>query len=332
MATTKQDKTAELLKMADDGIKTFYKSDTFKDYLNVLGKFHQYSSRNVMLIMKQKPHASMVAGFKSWQKNFNRNVQKGEKGISIIAGRPFEKKIEDKKTGEIQKVSGVSFFPTSVFDVTQTKGDPMPKLATELQSDNKNFEQIVDALKQTTTAKVVFKDELISHPNANGLYKEFSNEIHVKNTLSQDQQIKTLVHEIAHSHLHKFDDGISSATKEIQAESVAYCICNKLGIDSSSYSFPYLATWIKGTESKDLMSQLETVRKEVNVLSTSLDKNLHDLNKENNVERPLPITEQIKQAKTSSVEKNSNEGKFQNLGISKGIATEKKKQNKSLEK
>lgn len=331
---TKQDKTAELLKKANEGIKTFHQSEPFKNYLKTMGKFHNYSARNIFLIMSQKPNATLVSGFKSWQKNFNRNVQKGEKGISIIAGRPFEKMVDDKVTGEPKKVSGVSFFPTTVFDVSQTKGDPLPTLTKELTGSNKDFKPIVDALSKSTTAKIFFKESIDDNPNVHGFFVPKTNEIHIKNTMSEDQQIKTLVHEIAHSHLHKLDDGISTADKEIQAESVAYCISDKLGIDSSDFSFPYLSAWIDRTETNDLMSQLETVRKEVNTMSDSLDKNLLDLSKENDVQRPLPITEQIKQAKSSSIEKNTNEGKFQNLGITKDVATEKKnnKQNKSLEK
>lgn len=152
------EKSQDLLRQAEEGIKEFLESDKYKHFLKTMSKFHQYSVNNTILIAMQKPDAEFVAGFKAWQNNFHRHVNKGETAIKIIEGRPYEKWIEKEIDGkkEKQKIEGFSFFPVSVFDVSQTSGEPLPKLTTELTADVNGYRDLYHAIKKSTPFNIGF--------------------------------------------------------------------------------------------------------------------------------------------------------------------------------
>ncbi|MCX3905396.1 ArdC-like ssDNA-binding domain-containing protein [Enterococcus faecium] len=244
----KNNKTAELLSQAEEGIKEVLSSDKYKNFLRVMSKFHNYSLNNTLLILMQNPNATHVAGYKTWKNSFNRQVNKGEKSIKIIGGRPYKRKVEEIKNGqkEEKEVEGISFFPVSVFDVSQTSGEPLPQLMNELSGEVKNYPELYVALKQSTNFSIEFAD---IQGGTKGYCSPLEKKIVLNNGMSQAQTIKTLIHEITHADLHapEFDKNSSirttKSTKEVEAESTAFVVCEHYGIDTKDYSFPYLAAW-----------------------------------------------------------------------------------------
>lgn len=283
----------ELSEKLKTDVKNLFDSEKFKSYLDCMAKFHNYSYRNVALIMDQKPDASYVAGFNSWHKNFERTVKKGEKGIRIFA--PCIKKIDvEKEIEELKEkiskaknsslsvpekkiniaeieaqlkfllsrkektIEDISYKAVTVFDISQTTGKPIPELATRLDGTIENFEDLKTALISSCPCKVEFSK---INSEANGFYSRSENKIVVDNELSEKQTIKTLVHEIAHQRLHSEHDDKKRSTKEVEAESVAYVVCKKLGIDTSDYSFGYIAGWANDKELRDMEASLASIQK-----------------------------------------------------------------------
>lgn len=271
-----QDKTKELLDNLENGIKDAMNSERYKAFLKIQSQFHSYSFNNQMLIYLQKPDATNVAGYKAWNK-FERHVMKGEKGISILAPSPYKykkeidkldpktnKPIKDHLTGEIKKetveMQRMSFRKTTVFDIKQTEGKELPSICNELEGNSINAESIIKAIKKTSEVPIV---EKIIESGAKGYYSRMENLIALNKGMSLDQTAKTLIHEYAHSQLHNTDAAISidRATKEVQAESVAYVVANRFGVDTSEYSFDYLASWSSGKELKELKESFNLIQK-----------------------------------------------------------------------
>ena len=281
----KTNKTAELLSQAEEGIKEVLSSDKYKNFLRVMSKFHNYSLNNTLLILMQNPNATHVAGYKTWKNSFNRQVNKGEKSIKIIGGRPYKRKVEEIKNGqkEEKEVEGISFFPVSVFDVSQTSGEPLPQLMNELSGEVKNYPEIYVALKQSTHFSIEFAD---IQGGTKGYCSPLEKKIVLNNGMSQAQTIKTLIHEITHADLHapEFDKNSSikttKSTKEVEAESTAFVVCEHYGIDTKDYSFPYLAAWSSDKELKELKNSFEVILKQADNLIQKIDKNLVELQKE----------------------------------------------------
>lgn len=282
MATTNRDeKMKEITDRLQAGLEELFNSEKYAEYLRVMSQFHHYSFNNILLIAMQKPDATLVAGYHAWEKKFNRHVMKGEKGIQIIAPAPFKEKQEQEKvdpeTGEVllredgqpetEEVTIVipRFKVSTVFDLSQTDGDPLPELGPgELTASVENYEVFMNAIRSVAPVPVRF-DEIRS--GAKGYYDNANKEIVIQNGMSEMQTMKTAVHETTHAILHDKDimqeQGIQKdqMTKEVEAESVAYVSLAHFELDTSDYSFPYIAGWSSGRDTKELKSSLDTIRK-----------------------------------------------------------------------
>lgn len=278
---TNEDRMKEITEQLEKGVEELFTSENYKTYLDTMSKFHTYSFNNTVLIAMQKPDASLVAGYDAWQKNFNRSVKKGEHGIRIIA--PVE--VKDRRTvGRIDPktkepvldengkqildevtVQSTRFRVTTVFDVSQTEGEPLPQIGVnELTGDVADFETFMKAIKEVSPVPIRMDD---IESGAKGYYSLDAKEIVIQKGMSEQQTMKTIIHETAHAILHDKDtmkaQGIEKdkLTKEVEAESVAYTVCQHFGIDTSDYSFGYIAGWSSSMEMKELKSSMDTIRK-----------------------------------------------------------------------
>jgi Antirestriction protein len=297
-----QKQVQELLKRAEDGARAVFESDNYRHYLSAMSKFHDYSFRNTLLIYLQKPEASHVAGYVAWQKNFNRQVQRGEKGIQIVGYAPKNIKQEQEKTNEqgevvlgadgrpetetvIHKIP--NYVPVYVYDVSQTEGEPLPTLVNELDGSVEAYQELMAALMEVSPFPIGIEE--ISG-GVNGYYSPAENRIAVRQGMSEAQTIKTTIHEITHADLHSpeadiiGDENKDRRTKEVEAESTAYVVCNHYGIDTSDYSFGYLAAWSASKELLELQNSLDTIQKQANELIDRIDNRLAELQKDRNIE------------------------------------------------
>lgn len=259
MSEKKEQMLNEVLNRLEDGVRQVYRSDEWKRYLSVMSKFHTYSCRNSLLIYLQKPDATHVAGYQVWKKEFGRQVRKGEKGIRILA--PVKIKQADAVSEKNEYV--ISGFRTAcVFDISQTWGDPVPlSLCQTLQGKVEDYPLFINALLLASPVQVRFEK---TAEGIRGLYRPLDEEIIISPGMPECQTVKTLLHEIAHALLHK--DNRSSAheervRREVEAESVAYAVSSCFGIDTSSYSFSYIAAWAEDQELKRLKESMETIRR-----------------------------------------------------------------------
>lgn len=255
----------EITEQLEQGVKGIFESGRYEEYLRCMSKFYHYSTNNCVLILMQKPEASLVAGYQSWQKNFGRQVRKGETGIKILAPCPHKvtKEVKDADGNtEEQEIKWTSFRAVTVFDVSQTDGKEIPELLNRLEGTVDGYKGIIDKLFEVSPVPVVFEK---INGSANGFYSFTEKKIAIREGISEQQTVKTLIHEIAHSILHDRENGeekdADRETKEVQAESVAYTVCNTLGLDTSEYSFGYIAGWSKGKEVKELTESMEVIRK-----------------------------------------------------------------------
>ena len=297
---TEKQKVQEITDKLEEGLKELFESEKYKTYLSTMSKFHNYSFNNTLLIAMQKPEATLVAGYKAWQKNFERHVNKGEKAIRILAPAPYKIKEErdklDPVTGEMMfdengmpqkeqvEVTIPAFRAVSVFDVSQTDGKPIPELeAQELLSTVEGYEDFVQALMNVAPVPIGFED---IPGDSKGYFHTEEKRIAVQENMSESQTLKTMVHEVAHSMLHNKEinrDDLMEApakdrnTKEVEAESVAYTVCQHFGIDTSDYSFGYIAGWSSGKDMKELKSSLGTIRKTASELITGIEGALREL-------------------------------------------------------
>ena len=297
---TEKQKVQEITDKLEEGLKELFESEKYKTYLSTMSKFHNYSFNNTLLIAMQRPEATLVAGYKAWQKNFERHVNKGEKAIRILAPAPYKIKEErdklDPVTGEMMfdengmsqkeqvEVTIPAFRAVYVFDVSQTDGKPIPELeAQELLSTVEGYEDFVQALMNVATVPIGFED---IPGDSKGYFHTEEKRIAVQENMSESQTLKTMVHEVAHSMLHNKEinrDDLMEApikdrnTKEVEAESVAYTVCQHFGIDTSDYSFGYIAGWSSGKDMKELKSSLDTIRKTASELITGIEGALREL-------------------------------------------------------
>lgn len=298
-----QQKIKEATEQLEAGIKEFFSSDKFQEYLNVMSRFHSYSYSNSVMIAMQKPDATLLAGFSGWQKNFDRHVKAGERGIRIFAPAPVKTKVEREKKDpdtklpvldengdpvmETVEIKTPRFKIVTVFDVSQTDGKPLPSLGVdELTGNVEQFSQFFEALKRTSTVPIGFKE---LHDGSNGYYSPAEKRIAIREGMSEVQTVKTAIHELAHSRLHDFDRTKPPAeaekrkdrnTREVEAESVAYVVCQHFGIDTSDYSFGYVATWSANRELPELKASLQTIRDAASSLIDEIQENLASLQKE----------------------------------------------------
>lgn len=281
--------TKGLSKIMKEGIKDYFNSDQYKNYLEAISKLPSYSANNVMLLLSQNSEVSMVASFKKWQSDFERSVKKGQKALWIFA--PYEFKLRDNngqykvnENGEIEK--GIGFKLVPVFDVSQTQGKEIPQAVYELTDEGKSFdyETLYRALKSVSDDNKVAMHFQEIDSGARGFYNRETNEIAIKRGMTKAQTIKTIIHEMAHSELHnnkivaEAGEKLTRSTKELQAESVAFVVSNHYGIDTSEYSFAYLANWSKDKEAlTDLEAQLSIVQKEASQLIKKVDLKLEKI-------------------------------------------------------
>lgn len=286
----------EITDKLEQGIKELFESERFKEYLRTMSKFYNYSFNNTLLIAMQKPEATYVAGYTSWQRNFDRQVMKGEKGIKILAPAPYKAQEEREKIDpvtqkpvigadgktvtETVEVLRPAFKVVSVFDVSQTDGKELPDfIVDELKGTVENYEAFFDALKQESPVPVSFED---IPGGAKGFFSPVESRIAIQEGMSEIQTVKTAIHEIAHAKLHAFKQDEQAApedkkdrhTKEVEAESVAYTVCQRYGIETSDYSFGYIAGWSSGKETKELKSSLDTIRKTAAEMIEGIDAKL----------------------------------------------------------
>ena len=286
----------EITDKLEQGIKELFESERFKEYLRTMSKFYNYSFNNTLLIAMQKPEATYVAGYTSWQRNFDRQVMKGEKGIKILAPAPYKAQEEREKIDpvtqkpvigadgkavtETVEVLRPAFKVVSVFDVSQTDGKELPDIIVdELKGTVENYEAFFDALKQESPVPISFED---IPGGAKGFFSPVESRIAIQEGMSEIQTVKTAIHEIAHAKLHAVkpdekaapEDKKDRHTKEVEAESVAYTVCQRYGIETSDYSFGYIAGWSSGKETKELKSSLDTIRKTAAEMIEGIDAKL----------------------------------------------------------
>lgn len=253
----------EITAKLEQGVKEIFTSDRYREYLDFMGKFHDYSVNNCILIMMQKPDASLVAGYRAWQTKFGRFVKKGEKAIQIIA--PVPHKVKKDVDGEEREVAWTSFRAVPVFDVSQTDGDDLPRgFCRTLEANVEGFDDMIMKLEKASPYRISYEQVA---GGAKGYCSFAEDKVVIKQGMSQLQTVKTLVHEISHAILHSKDGEEYKAdknTREIQAESVAYTVCQMLGLDTSDYSFGYIAGWSHDKNVKELNASLEVIRKTAN--------------------------------------------------------------------
>ena len=296
------EKLKEITDRLEQGITELFDSERYKEYLRVMSKFHNYSFNNTLLIAMQKPDASLIAGFSAWKNNFGRNVMKGQKGIKILAPSPFKIKKEMEKIDpqtqkaiigkdgkpvtEEKEITIPAFKVVSVFDVSQTEGREIPDIAVNmLTGDVEHYKEVFAALEKTSPVPVGFEK---IEGGAHGYYHLEDKRIALDEGMSELQTLKTLIHEIAHAKLHDIDlnapledleNRPDRRTREVQAESIAYTVCQHYGLDTSDYSFGYVAGWSAGRELAELKSSLETIRSTAAEIINSIDEHIAELQK-----------------------------------------------------
>ena len=296
------EKLKEITDRLEQGITELFDSERYREYLRVMSKFHNYSFNNTLLIAMQKPDASLVAGFSAWKNNFGRNVIKGQKGIKIIAPSPYKVKQEMKKIDphtqqpiigkdgkpvtEEKEITIPAYKVVSVFDVSQTEGKELPDIAVdELTGDVERYRDFFAALEKTSPVPIGFEQ---IPGSSHGYYHLEDKRIAIQEGMSELQTLKTAIHEIAHAKLHDIDlnapeneqqPRVDRRTREVEAESVAYTVCQHYGLDTSDYSFGYVAGWSSGRELSELKSSLETIRSAAAEIINSIDETLAELSK-----------------------------------------------------
>ena len=301
------EKLKEITDRLEQGIAELFDSERYKEYLKVMSKFHNYSFRNTVLIAMQKPDASLVAGFSAWKNNFERNVMKGQKGIKIIAPSPYKIKQEMQKIDphtqkpiigkdgkpvtEEKEITIPAYKVVSVFDVSQTEGKELPDIAVdELTGDVDRYKDFFAALEKTSPVPIAFEN---IEGGSHGYYHLEDKRIAINEGMSELQTLKTAIHEIAHAKLHDIDlnapkdeqPRVDRRTREVEAESVAYTVCQHYGLDTSDYSFGYVAGWSSGRELAELKSSLETIRSAAAEIINSIDGHIAEIQKVQDMEQ-----------------------------------------------
>ena len=318
---TNRERLREITDSIERGIQELFESEKYRQYLSTMSRFHLYSVNNTMLIYVQKPDATLVAGFNKWQNQFERHVKKGERGIKIIAPTPFKKKTEEMKLDpdtkapvldrdgkavmEEKEVEIPLFCPVTVFDVSQTEGKPLPQLASDLTGNVQQFDAFLEALRRTAPVPLRFEPM----EDMDGYFSRDSQYIALRKGMSEVQTVSAAVHEIAHSILHNTEQTNEAAaaeneaapqskpksrnTKEVEAESVSFAVCQYYGIQTGENSFGYIAEWSRGKELAELKASLDTINKTANQLITEIDRHFKQICTERGIEhtadeKPVP--------------------------------------------
>ena len=311
VSMTEKQKVKEITDRLEEGLKELFESEKYKNYLSAMSKFHNYSANNIQLIAMQRPDATFIAGYRAWQKNFERHVNKGEKGIQILAPAPYKVKEEREKIDPVTKepmldedgmpvmeeveIKIPAFRVVTVFDYAQTGGKELPGLGVnELHGNVENYLDFMEALKRVSPVPISYEK---MEGDRKGYFLDLSHPIGIKVGMSEAQTAKTGVHEVAHAKLHAKESGQETEaykdreTKEVEAESIAYTVCQHFGIDTSDYSFGYIAGWSSGKEMPELKSSLDTIRKNSSELIRGIEAQLMEIEKEKAAEQEQPETD-----------------------------------------
>ena len=306
MANNIEKQLKEISERLEQGVKEIFTSERYTEYLNTMSKFHNYSFNNTLLITMQKPEATLVAGYQAWQKKFNRHVKRGEKGIQIIAPAPIREKQEIEKIDPVTKEPVIGddgqpeteivemiiprFRVTTVFDVSQTEGEPIAELEVpELTGSVQFYDTFMEALQNISPVPIRIME---IEGEAKGYYHQTEKYIAIQENMSNLQTMKTGVHEVSHALLHNREvmdaEGIlkDRTTKEVEAESIAYIVCNHFGLDTSEYSFTYIASWCESKDMKALRASMDTIRKTSAEVIENIETQMHELE----MERPVRDT------------------------------------------
>ncbi len=298
-AENRKNEMKEITEKLEQGVADLFSSEKYKIFLNTMARFPRYSYNNNLLIMLQKPDATLCQSYTGWKK-MGRFVKRGEKGIRILAPTPFkidreQNKLDEKgqtildKDGEPVKetvqIDMTGFKPVSTFDLSQTEGEPLPTLGVEeLTGSVDGYAKLFEAIRNASPVPVIFED---IKGGAKGYFQTSENRIAIKEGMSEVQNVKTLIHEMAHAKLHNMtaqrareDGGQTRSSKEVEAESVAYTVCQHYGIDTSDYSFAYVAAWSEGKELPELKESLGTIQKVASELITAIDEKVQELTAE----------------------------------------------------
>ena len=261
-----QAKAQAALDRIGDGVRSVWESEEWAKWLRTLAKFHDYSLNNTMLISMQMPEATRVASYRSWQRDFNRHVRKGEHGIEVLVPMVVKPKPQDPEEAprdgvdETERRRLVGFKVGHVFDVSQTEGEPLPEIAEQVSADVNDFDSLMEAIKTVSSYPIEVVDGL--PPETNGLFSRRMGYIAVRNGMPEGQTVKTALHELAHSVMHDADAERlpDRSMREVQAESVAYAVSAALGLDTSGYSFGYVASWAVGKTEEEMRQCMQAVR------------------------------------------------------------------------
>ena len=306
MANNIEKQLKEISERLEQGVKEIFTSERYTEYLNTMSKFHNYSFNNTLLITMQKPEATLVAGYQAWQKKFNRHVKRGEKGIQIIAPAPIREKQEIEKIDPVTKEPVIGedgqpeteivemviprFRVITVFDVSQTEGEPIAELEVpELTGSVQFYDTFMQALQNISPVPIRMMNV---EGDAKGYYHQTEKYIAIKEDMSNVQTMKTGVHEVSHALLHDREvmdaEGVlkDQTTKEVEAESIAYIVCNHFGLDTSEYSFTYIASWCESRDMKALRASMDTIRKTSAEIIGNIEEQMHEIE----MERPIRET------------------------------------------
>ncbi|NDO48093.1 DUF4316 domain-containing protein [Lachnospiraceae bacterium MD335] len=306
-ARTEKQKVKEITDRLEEGLKELFEGEKYKSYLNTMSKFHNYSANNIRLIEEQCPDATYVAGYKAWQRNFERHVNKGERGIRILAPAPYKIKEEQEKIDPVTnepvldrdgmpvmeevEIKIPAFRVVTVFDYSQTDGKELPGLGVnELHGNVERYQDFMEALERVSPVPIRYEE---MEGDRKGYFIDLSRPIAIKEGMSEAQTAKTGVHEVAHAKLHarEAEQDTEKAvykdreTKEVEAESIAYTVCQHFGIDTSDYSFGYIAGWSSGKEMPELKSSLDTIRRTSSELIKGIEAQLLEIEKERAAEQ-----------------------------------------------
>lgn len=272
------EKMKQTLDKLEAGVMEFFTSEKFITYLQVMSKFHTYSANNQVLIAMQMPEATAVAGYNSWIRNFDRHVKNGEKSITILAPMKVKIKIDTDRRDADGKViqeerETIKFRPVSVFDVSQTEGKPLPQIISELTGDVSRYEQLLDAARQAAPYPIEIG---AVEGSAKGWCNYAQEKIVIKEGMSEAQTLKTAFHETAHARIHGGDTDKSREQKEVEAESIAYVVCSHFGLDTSDYTFGYVATWAGRQDINLLKQSMQTISQTAKSIITDVERAMEE--------------------------------------------------------
>ena len=291
----KKEEMSDLFRKIDNGVKAVFESEKYKEYLRVMSKFTHYSAGNCLLIAMQKPDASLVAAYGKW-KSLGRQVNRGETGIRIFAPMPYKQKsAEAADDEETEEISRIAFKAVSVFDVSQTSGKELPEYIHDLEGEinPEQMSAVLDALRNMTGIPITLEN---IEGNAHGYYSQSEDRIVIQSGMSDAQTLKTAFHECAHKLLHDKKSALPTMNadrnaKEIHAESVAFIVAEHFSLDTSEYSFPYIAGWSDGKPLLELHKYLSEIQQAARTITDAVSNALTALEQSQKEEHTAEIEE-----------------------------------------